>query len=111
MATVALFHSVLGIRAGIAQAADHLRSNGHEVLVVDQYDGKTFDSYSAGNHFVEEMGDFPILMDRAVRGVEQLSDGFVAFGFSNGGGMAEYVATQRAVAGAIMVSGSLPLSM
>ena len=111
MASIALFHSVLGIRAGITQAADHLRSNGHQVLVVDQYDGKVFDDYAAGDRFVDEVGGFPELMGRAVRGVEGLPDGFVAFGFSNGGGMAEYVATQRAVSGVIMVSGSLPLNL
>lgn len=111
MASVALFHSVLGVREGILQAAEHLRSGGHQVRVVDQYDGKVFDSYADGNRFVEEVGGFPELMGRAVRGVDGLPDGFVAFGFSNGGGMAEYVATQRAVSGVIMVSGSLPLTM
>jgi dienelactone hydrolase len=109
MASIALFHSVLGIRAGVTQAADRLRAAGHEVLVVDQYDGKSFASYAEGDRFVEELGGYPELMDRAVRGVESLPDGFVAFGFSNGGGAAEFVATQRAVAGSIMVSGSLPL--
>ena len=109
MATIALFHSVLGVREGITQAAEHLRAAGHEVLVVDQYDGTSFDSYDDGNRFVEEVGGFPVLMDRAVRAVEGLPDGFVAFGFSNGGGMAEYVATQRSVSCVIMVSGSLPL--
>lgn len=111
MVSIALFHSVLGIRAGITQAAEHLRAAGHEVLVVDQYEGKSFDSYEDGSRFVDEVGGFPELMGRAVRGVAGLPDGFVTFGFSNGGGMAEYVATQRAVAGVIMVSGSLPLSI
>jgi hypothetical protein len=43
--TVALFHSVLWIREGIAEAAARLRGNGHHVVVVDQYDGRTFDDY------------------------------------------------------------------
>jgi dienelactone hydrolase len=37
--------------------------------------------------------------------------GFIAAGFSNGAGMAEHVATERPVAGAILLSGALPLEM
>lgn len=40
MAAVALFHSVLGIRDGVHDAAVRLRAAGHEVRVVDQYDGR-----------------------------------------------------------------------
>jgi dienelactone hydrolase len=40
-----------------------------------------------------------------------LPDGFVAAGFSNGGGMAESVATRRRVAGVLMLSGALDLAM
>ena len=36
MAQVALFHSVLGVRPGIHEAATRLRAAGHDVLVVDQ---------------------------------------------------------------------------
>lgn len=43
--------------------------------------------------------------------MEALPDGFVAAGFSNGGGMSEYVATQRPVTGVLMLSGALPLNM
>ena len=110
MAEVALFHSVLGVRPGILDAAERLRAAGHEVLVVDQYDGRVFDNYDEADAFVEAIG-FPELMGRAAAAVEALRDGFLAAGFSNGGGMAEYVATVRPVAGVLMLSGALPPAM
>ncbi|ABS03444.1 dienelactone hydrolase family protein [Kineococcus radiotolerans] len=110
MAEIALFHSVLGVRPGVHEAAQRLRAAGHEVLVVDQYEGRVFDDYERAGHHVEEIG-FPELMDRAVRAVEPLRDGFVAAGFSNGAGMAEHVATQRTCGGVLLFSGALPLAV
>jgi dienelactone hydrolase len=110
MTNIALFHSALGVRPGITEAADLLRGAGHEVLVVDQYDGLVFDDYTLAGAHVEKIG-FPALMDAAVAAVQDLPDGFVAAGFSNGAGMAEYVATQRRCAGLLLISGALPMSM
>lgn len=108
MASIALFHSVLGVRQGVLDAADRLRAAGHNVLVVDQYDGRTFDDYGEASAFAASIG-YPALMSRAAEAVAELADGFVAAGFSNGGGMAEYVATRRAVSGVLMFSGALAL--
>ena len=110
MCTVALFHSALGVRPGVLDAADRLRAAGHEVLVVDQYDGRIFADYAAAGAQVEQVG-FPELMARAEEAVAGLPDGFVVLGWSNGAGMAEYVATRRRVAGAVLVSGALPLEL
>ena len=110
MTTIALFHSVLGVRPGITDAADRLRAAGHDVLVVDQYDGLVFDDYAKAGEYVDRMG-FPALMAAALAGVRDLPDGFVVAGFSNGAGMAEYVATQRRCAGILLFSGALPLAM
>ncbi len=110
MAQVALFHSVLGVLPGVLDAAERLRAAGHEVLVVDQYGGRVFDDYEEAGAYAEQIG-YPELMRRAVAAVEGVPDGFVAAGFSNGGGMAEYVATVRAVGGVLMLSGALPLAM
>ena len=44
MSRIALFHSVLGVRAGITDAAEMFREAGHQVLVVDQYEGRSFSS-------------------------------------------------------------------
>jgi dienelactone hydrolase len=110
MTKIALYHSVLGVRPGVIAAAERLRSAGHDVEVVDQYDGRVFDDYEKASAFAEDVG-YPVLMERAVAGVEHLADGFIAAGFSNGGGMSEYVATRRQVAGVLMLSGVLPLDM
>lgn len=110
MTNIALFHSVLGARPGFDDAAERLRAEGHNVTAVDQYDGRTFDSYDEASEFAEAIG-YPALMSLAAQAVEHLPDGFITAGFSNGGGMAEYVATQRNVAGVLMFSGALDLSM
>jgi dienelactone hydrolase len=86
MTSIALFHSALGVRPGISEAADRLRAAGHQVSVVDQYDGLVFDDYAKGSAYTEQVG-FPALMQAALDGVSELPDGFVAAGFSNGAGM------------------------
>lgn len=106
MATVALFHSALGVRPGVDDAAELLRSRGHEVRVVDQYAGRVFDDYETAMAYVEEVG-FPALMAKALELTADLPDGFVTAGFSNGGGMAEFVAGSRPVSGVLMLSGAL----
>jgi dienelactone hydrolase len=110
MTQIALFHSVLGIRPGIVDAAHRLRAAGHDVLVVDQYDGRVFDDYPEAMAHAEDMG-YPALMRRAAEAVAELPDGFVVAGFSNGGGMAVYVATQRAVSGVLMLAGAMPVGV
>src|SRR5512143_4051116 len=110
MADIALFHSVLGMRVGMADATQRLRAAGHMVLPVDQYDGRMFDDYATANEFAAGLG-FPELMSRALAAVHALPDGFVCIGFSNGGGMAEHVALHRAVSGVVLCSGALPVQM
>jgi len=110
MASIALFHSVLGVRPGITDAAGRLRAAGHEVLVVDQYDGQVFDDYEDAGELFARIG-IPTLVEAALDAVRDLPDGFVAAGFSNGAGMAEYVVIQRRCAGALLFSGALPLAL
>jgi dienelactone hydrolase len=108
MATIALFHSALGVRPGVLDAAERLTSHGHDVRVVDQYHGRSFEGYEEAQAYVESVG-FPALMHSAVEATADLADGFVVAGFSNGAGMAEHVVIRRRVAGAVLLSGALPL--
>lgn len=108
MATIALFHSALGVRPGVLDAADRLRAAGHHAVVVDQYGGRTFDDYASAAAHVDSLG-FPALMQSALDATAELADGFVVAGFSNGAGMAEHVALHREVAAAVLLSGALPL--
>lgn len=78
---IALFHSVLGVRPGIDEAAGRLRADGHDVLMVDQHDGRIFDDYGEANEGVRSIG-LPTLMGLAASAVEGLPDGFIAAGFS-----------------------------
>lgn len=110
MTDIALFHSVLGVRPGVLEAADRLRAEGHGVTVVDQYGGRVFDDYDAADEFAQSIG-YPALMGLAEEAVQSIPDGFIAAGFSNGGGMAEFVATRRPVRGVLMLSGALDLVM
>jgi dienelactone hydrolase len=111
MTTIALFHSALGVRSGIHEAADLLRSHGHTVHVIDQYDGAVFDDYEAAMELVTQIG-FPALMAKAIEATSQLPRGFVTVGFSNGGGMAEYVAASTPeVSGVVMLAGALDPSV
>src|SRR5664280_1201508 len=110
MPQIALFHSVLGVRPGVLDAAERLRAAGHEVTVIDQYDGRVFDDYTEASTYAEA-ASYPELMQRALASVDPLKDGFIAAGFANGGAMSEYVANQRRGAGVLMLSGALPLDM
>ena len=109
MTDIALFHSVLGVRPGVREAADRLRAEGHDVVVVDQYYGRVFDDYDEADEFAQSIG-YPTLMGLAEEAVQGVPDGFIAAGFSNGGGMAEFVATKRPVRGVLMLSGALDLA-
>lgn len=107
MTQIALFHSVLGVRPGVHAATDLLRSHGHDVRIVDQYDGRVFDDYEKASAHADEIG-FPDLMQRAVDAVRDLPRGFVCAGFSNGGGMAQFVASEvPGVTGAVLMSGAI----
>lgn len=110
MATIVLFHSVLGIRQGVVDAADRLRAEGHGVVVPDLFDGRTFNEYPPAMTFALEETGFPTLLERALGAVAEVPDGFVAAGFSLGCAMAAFVATQRPVSGVLMIAGAIPVS-
>ncbi len=111
MSTIALFHSVLGVTPGIVEAAERLGSHGHHVQVVDQYDGKTFDDYQEADAFAKGIG-YETLMANALDAVAGIHMPFTVAGFSNGGGMATYVASKRIeVNGALLFSGAIDPEM
>ncbi len=110
MTTVALFHSVLGVRPGVLDAAERLRQDGHQVLVPDLFEGRTFEDYEPAMAYAEGEVGHPTLIRRAVDAVAGLPDGFVPIGFSLGCVMAAYLATERAVSGVVMIAGAIPVS-
>lgn len=109
MSVVALFHPSFGVTEGVRDAERRLKAAGHDARVVDYYGGRrTFTDYDVANAYVNEVG-FPRLMQNALDAVADLPDGFIAMGFSNGSGIATYIALHRHVAAVVLCSGALPL--
>ena len=104
MTRIVIFHSVLGVRRGELDAADRLRAAGHEVLVPDLLEGRVFDDYDPAMAYSRSL-DPDLLNERALAAVAGLPDGFVVAGFSQGSGLAVFVATRRAVSGVLQFSG------
>lgn len=91
-ATIVLFHSVCGLRPAVQEAADRLRTAGHEVIVPDLFDGRTADSVAEGMEIKDGIGKEELLK-RAVTAVAPYSDrGLVYAGFSFGGSVAQNLA-------------------
>lgn len=103
MAHIALFHSILGVRPGELDAARRFTEAGHEVRVVDQYDGEVFDDYEDATAYARTIG-YHELSARALAATIDLPDNFIAVGFSNGAVMAEYIALHRPVSGVVLVN-------
>ena len=111
MAEIVLFHSVLGPRAGVTDAADHLRTAGHTVHTPDLYRGEArFDGYDPAMAYQDSIG-FRELLRRAEADVAHLSPDVVYMGFSAGGLPAEWLAATRSGALAcVLLHAALPLS-
>ena len=113
MAQIVLFHSVLGVRQGVLDAAAQLESKGHAVTVPNLYgEGVVFDDYEEASKYVESIGSYPALLERTREAARFLPESMVYAGFSNGGASAEYLAATRPGAlGAILFAAALPLAM
>jgi dienelactone hydrolase len=108
VAEIAVFHSVLGVRPGVLDAARRLTEAGHQVLVVDLFEGEVFDDYTPALHLAEEVIGHPELLARSVRATEPLADGMLTLGFSMGCAPAEFIACRRG-AGTVLFAGAVPL--
>jgi dienelactone hydrolase len=110
MAEIVLFHSVLGPRAGVTDAADRLRAAGHTLHTSDLYRGEArFDEYDPAIAYQDSIGYREILR-RAEADVASLPLQLVYMGFSAGGAPAEWLAARRPGALAcILLHAALPL--
>jgi dienelactone hydrolase len=95
MGEIVLFHSVLGLRPAVEEAAERLREAGHVVHTPDLYNGLVFDAYEPAFALVEKIGGPPELVARAGAAVAGLPEALVYAGFSAGGVTAELLAATR----------------
>lgn len=110
MSDIVLFHSVLGVRAGITDTAERLRAAGHAVEVVDLLERRTFDGYDEAIAH-DRAQDGAARQAAAEAGAARVSGPFYAVGFSSGCFLAEWVASQRPddVRGVVLVGGAIPM--
>jgi dienelactone hydrolase len=110
MATIALFHHMLGLTPGITGFADELRQAGHIVHTPDLFEGRTFGGIEEGMGYVQQVG-FGAVIERGTRAVANLPVDLVYAGFSVGVLCAQKLAQTRPGArGALLYYACVPLS-
>lgn len=102
MATIALFHSVLGLRQVEQAAAGRLRAAGHTVVVPDLYDGARTESVEAGFELRRAIG-WKTICDRARASLLALPETTVLAGHSMGAVVVGEMWPQRPSASAIVL--------
>jgi len=86
VATIVIFHSVLGLRPVEQEAADRFRSLGFNVALPDLYGGKHTTSIKEGFELMAQIG-WTLICERALQAVTKLPDTTVLAGFSMGAGV------------------------
>lgn len=110
MATVLLFHHVLGCTEGIHHFAAQIRQTGHTVHVADLFKGRTFSTIEDGFAYVDEIG-FDAILKRAEQEANELSRDIVYAGISLGVMAAQKLAsTRKGGQGALFISSCAPSS-
>ncbi len=110
MATIVLFHSALGLTAGVHRFAAALSGDGDTVVTPDLFDGATFPTIEQGVRKRDALG-IPELMRRAAAAVEGCPPDSIYAGFSLGAAAAQYLALSRPGARAlVLMHAVLPLS-
>lgn len=94
MASVILFHSVLGLRPVELAAAERMRAAGHNVSVPDLFAGAVADTIDRGMELVEEIG-WDRICERAKAALSGLPAATVLAGFSMGCGVVASVWPER----------------
>ncbi|UWZ86918.1 dienelactone hydrolase family protein [Occallatibacter riparius] len=84
--TIAIFHSVLGLRAVEQEAAERFRSCGFRVVLPDLYAGRRTESLDEGFQVMAEIG-WPMICRRAAEAMRNLPDTSILAGFSMGAGV------------------------
>ncbi len=102
MASVVLFHSVLGLRPVEFAAADMIRRAGHNASAPDLYDGAFADTIEAGMALKDEIG-WDRICERAARAVDALPPPTVLAGLSMGCGVVASLWSERREARGVLL--------
>jgi dienelactone hydrolase len=105
MTSVALFHSVYGLRPAVLAAAERFRAQGHEVVAPDLYGTAPADRLAEGFALADRVG-WDTILGRARDALRDLPPATVLAGLSMGAGVVhELLAERPATAGILLVSG------
>jgi dienelactone hydrolase len=106
MASVALFHSLYGLRPAVLTAAARLRVAGHTVVTPDLYRAAPAESLAEGILLAGKVG-FAQMLEHARDAVRKLPDDAVLAGLSMGTGIVDALLPERpATAGVLLLSGA-----
>jgi dienelactone hydrolase len=110
VAKIMLYHSIMGLRPAILEAAERLRSRGHEVAVPDLIEGAVFSGYGEARSHLESLG-LPKVLSRAAEAAKAFGPGTVYMGFSLGAACALGAAARSPGArGCVAVAGVATLA-
>lgn len=106
MASVAIFHSLYGLRPAVLTAAERLRSAGHTVVAPDLYGCPAADSVEEGAALADRIG-WDRIVARARAALRDMPPRTVLAGFSMGAGVADALLPERPhTAGLLLLSGA-----
>lgn len=108
MATVLLFHSILGLRAAEREIAARFERGGHRVILPDLFDGRTAEGYEAGFALKDQIGD-DMILSCADAAVAAAPEDAVLSGVSFGGFMVgRFWGDRPKASGALLLAGIAP---
>src|SRR3954452_353093 len=109
MASIVLFHSVLGLRPAVLADAERLRAAGHDVSTPDLFHGQVFDDVDAGMSHRSTL-DMSDLLAKATDAPDVMDGAKVYAGYSFRAGFALWLVETRpdAAAGLFLSAGDPP---
>jgi len=102
MATIIVFHSVLGLRSIEHSTAAWLRASGHDVLTPDLFAGRRAATPSEGFLIMEDIG-WDTIRDRASAVLANVPSTATLMGFSMGAGVISSIWPERQNAAAVIL--------
>src|SRR5206468_6705197 len=100
MATIAIFHSVMGLRAIENAAVARFQSSGHRAFAPDLFGGVTAATVDEGFAIMDQIG-WTLICDRARAALDHAPPTTVLLGFSMGAGVVSSIWPERRQAGGI----------